>query len=155
MSETCNIETGLLRKKPCGATAVTHCATCEQPLCAQHALPQLAAGKKTGKFLCKECETAEKDYDKEAAKKEKQKREAEMMNSLKNPAAPKPKGAAPAAPPPPPPAPAKPPAAGAPAATAKPAPAPAADAPLEFTPSKPKPADDAPLEFTPGDKTKK
>ena len=34
--ETCTVETGLLKKKPCGHNAVTHCANCEQPLCKQH-----------------------------------------------------------------------------------------------------------------------
>ena len=40
--ETCTVETGLLKKKPCGQTAVTHCATCEQPLCKQHVVAQSA-----------------------------------------------------------------------------------------------------------------
>jgi hypothetical protein len=99
--ETCTIETGLLRKKPCGQAAVTHCATCEQPLCAQHALPQLSAGKKTGKFLCKECESADKDYAKNQAaiaKHEKEKRDMEAMKAMMNPTPKKP-AAAPAKPP--------------------------------------------------------
>lgn len=63
----CTVETGLLRKKPCGHAAVTHCVNCEQSLCAQHAVPQLTeTGKKTGKFLCKECEAALRDIAKSA-----------------------------------------------------------------------------------------
>ena len=57
--DTCTVETGLLRKKPCGHTAVTHCANCEQPLCSQHAIAQhTESGQKSGKFLCKECDAA-------------------------------------------------------------------------------------------------
>ncbi len=57
--DTCTVETGLLKKKPCGHAAVTHCLNCEQALCAQHAVPELTeAGKKTGKFVCKECKGA-------------------------------------------------------------------------------------------------
>lgn len=146
MNEPCTIETGLFKKKPCGQTSVTRCANCEQPLCKAHAVAQ----KKPGVFMCKECTDAGHQYDKNqaaVAKAEKDKAQAEMLKSMMNPAAPKPKvsytqqgGAAP-----------KP--AAAPAA--KPA-APAADAPLEFTPStKPKPADDAPLEFKLDDEPKK
>ncbi len=66
--DTCTIETGLLKKKPCGHPAATHCANCEQPLCAQHAIPELsAAGKKTGKFLCKECQAAGREIAKSEA----------------------------------------------------------------------------------------
>jgi hypothetical protein len=94
--ETCSIETGLLRKKPCGHAAVTKCANCETPLCAQHAVAQMsAAQKKTGAFMCKECDDAQKQFDKNQAKHEKDKRDGEMMKSLANPAPPKPKGAAP------------------------------------------------------------
>jgi hypothetical protein len=93
--ETCIVETGLLRKKPCGNAAVTKCVNCETPLCAQHAVAQLsAAQKKTGAFMCKECDDARKQYDKNQAKHEKDKRDAEMMKSLANPGAPKPKAAA-------------------------------------------------------------
>ena len=57
--DPCTIETGLLRKKPCGHPSVTHCDNCERPLCAQHAVAQhTEGGQKTGKFLCKECEAA-------------------------------------------------------------------------------------------------
>jgi hypothetical protein len=58
--ETCTVETGLLKKKPCGHNAVTHCANCEQPLCRQHAVAQKTAGK----FMCKECEAARRDFEK-------------------------------------------------------------------------------------------
>ena len=58
--ETCTVETGLLKKKPCGHNAVTHCANCEQPLCKQHAVAQRTAGK----FMCKECEAARRDFEK-------------------------------------------------------------------------------------------
>ena len=34
--DTCTVETGLLRKKPCGKPSVTHCANCEQALCKDH-----------------------------------------------------------------------------------------------------------------------
>ena len=65
--EHCTIETGLLRKKPCGHPAVTKCQNCEQPLCLSHAVPQMADGKKTGKFMCQECVKALKDHDKAVA----------------------------------------------------------------------------------------
>ena len=58
--ETCTVETGLLKKKPCGHNAVTHCANCEQPLCKQHAVAQKSAGK----FMCKECDAARRDFEK-------------------------------------------------------------------------------------------
>jgi len=58
--ETCTVETGLLKKKPCGANGVTHCANCEQPLCRQHAVAQKTAGK----FMCKECDAARKEFEK-------------------------------------------------------------------------------------------
>ena len=65
---TCTIETGLLRKKPCGHAAVATCVSCEQHLCAEHAVPQLSeAGKRTGKFMCKECTAAAKEYEKSMA----------------------------------------------------------------------------------------
>ncbi|MGQ0546826.1 MAG: hypothetical protein ACT4P3_16065 [Betaproteobacteria bacterium] len=63
--ETCTVETGLLKKKPCGEASVTRCANCEQPLCAKHALPQLtAAGKKSGKFMCRDCSVAQREHEK-------------------------------------------------------------------------------------------
>jgi hypothetical protein len=61
--DTCTVEAGLLRKKPCGHAAVTHCVNCEQPLCAKHALPELAdSGRKTGKFLCADCEAPRRQF---------------------------------------------------------------------------------------------
>jgi hypothetical protein len=57
--ETCTVETGLLKKKACGNPSVTRCANCEQPLCSKHAVPQLKEnGLKSGKFMCKDCDTA-------------------------------------------------------------------------------------------------
>ena len=158
MNPPCSIETGLFKKKPCGQLSVTKCTNCEQPLCKDHAVAQ----KKAGVFMCKDCNAAGVQFEKnqaDVAKAEKEKRDAEMIKSMMNPSAPKPKvnyaqqagSAAPAAPAAKPAAGAAKPAAGAPAA-----PAPAADAPLEFTPSKPKPpADDGALEFTPTEKPKK
>jgi hypothetical protein len=66
--ETCSVETGLLRKKPCGQPSITRCANCEQPLCAKHAIAQLgASGRKTGKFLCADCNAAQRQYEETAA----------------------------------------------------------------------------------------
>ena len=90
MNEPCTIETGLFKKKPCGQTSVTRCANCEQPLCKAHAVAQ----KKPGVFMCKECTDAGHQYDKNqaaVAKAEKDKAQAEMLKSMMNPAAPKPK----------------------------------------------------------------
>jgi len=65
---TCTIETGLLRKKPCGNTAVAKCLSCEQALCSQHAVAQLnSLGKKTGTFLCPQCIEAHKQHEKAVA----------------------------------------------------------------------------------------
>jgi hypothetical protein len=58
--ETCTVETGLLKKKPCGHNGVTRCSTCEQPLCKQHIVPQKTAGK----FMCKECDAARREFEK-------------------------------------------------------------------------------------------
>ena len=114
--ETCTVETGLLSKKPCGHAAVTHCVNCEQALCAKHAVPELTeAGKKSGKFLCKECEAARRQIARNSA-----------PVAAKKPAEPA-KPAAPAA------------AGAAPAKEAPAAPKPADDGgALEFTPSKDK-----------------
>jgi hypothetical protein len=60
--EQCTVETGLLKKKPCGQNAVAKCANCEQPLCTKHAIPQMSAGKKA--FLCPECAKAWKQQEK-------------------------------------------------------------------------------------------
>ena len=64
--ETCTVETGLLRKTACGHTAVTKCANCEQPLCTKHAVAQLNAGRKTGKFLCADCNATDRQYQETA-----------------------------------------------------------------------------------------
>ena len=64
MSEPCTVETGLLKKKPCGQPAVGKCANCEQPLCAKHRVPQTTAGRKTGGFLCPECARAWRESEK-------------------------------------------------------------------------------------------
>lgn len=117
--DTCTVETGLLKKKPCGHPAVTHCANCEQPLCKQHAVAQAPEPGKPRKFMCKECDAARREFEKNVP-----------------PAAPpeKPADAAKAAPPASPAAP-KP---AAPAKETPAAPKPDDDAPLEFTPSKDK-----------------
>jgi hypothetical protein len=66
--ETCTVETGLLKKKPCAKPSVTHCGNCEQPLCKDHAVPELGPTRqKTGKFMCKECAVAAKEHDKAVA----------------------------------------------------------------------------------------
>ena len=47
--DTCAVETGLLKKKPCGHPAVAKCANCEMALCSSHGIPVLSATKqKTG-----------------------------------------------------------------------------------------------------------
>ena len=124
--DACTIETGLLRKKPCGHAGVARCLNCDQPLCVEHALPQLSeAGQKTGKFMCKECAAAAKDYAKsmaEVARSQHAKKLADIDKTLREQAA---------APPP-----AKKPAAAAPHAPAQPEPAerPKDSGVLEFTP---------------------
>ena len=132
--DTCTVETGLLRKAPCGGNAVAKCANCEQSLCTKHAVAQLnAAGKKTGTYLCPQCHAAQRDIAKVEAK------------AKAAPMAPKPA----AAPPKPAASPAKP-AAPAPAAAAKPA-AGAPKPPAE----KPKPLEensDGSIDFTPSKK---
>ena len=66
--ETCTVETGLLKKKPCAKPSVTHCGNCEQPLCKDHAVPELSPTRqKTGRFMCKECAVAAKEHDKAVA----------------------------------------------------------------------------------------
>lgn len=66
--DTCTVETGLLRKKPCGHAAVTQCLNCERPLCSHHAVAQVnEAGRKSGKFLCKECHAAWREIEKHQA----------------------------------------------------------------------------------------
>jgi hypothetical protein len=136
--ETCTVETGLLKKKPCGQPSTTHCANCEQALCAKHAIAQLKPnGLKSGKFMCKECDAARKQFEKDVppAPPPEEKKPAEAAKAAAPAAAAqKPAAAAPAQ------------KAAAPAAKAA---APAAkpeekkpdlddSGPLEFTPSKPK-----------------
>jgi hypothetical protein len=93
--EACTVETGLLRKAPCGQTAVARCANCEQPLCSKHAIAQLnAAGKKTGTFLCADCDKARRDHEKYAAA-------SRSAPAMRPPGASAPKPANPASKPPP------------------------------------------------------
>jgi hypothetical protein len=123
--EQCTVETGLLKKKPCGQNAVAKCANCEQPLCTKHAIPQMSAGKKA--FLCPECAKAWKQQEK-------------TMGGLPDtPAAMLPPGAK------------KPAEAPKPAAAAKPAPAAAKPAAAKPAEKKPEPPVEhsGPLEFTP------
>ena len=125
--ESCTVETGLLRKTPCGHTAVAKCANCEQPLCTKHAIAQVnEQQKKTGKFFCAECSAADRRFQRTSAA-------ATAHPPAKPAAAPaKPAAATPA----------KPPAAGAPAkppaAPAKPPEKPEenSDGSIDFTPSK-------------------
>jgi hypothetical protein len=94
MAATCTIEVGLFKKKPCGQPAASACANCEQPLCAQHVFPELNdAGKKTGKFVCKDCGEAAKAYLKNQAAAA-----APASKPAATPPAPKPTTAPPAAP---------------------------------------------------------
>src|SRR6266850_1246634 len=172
--EQCTVETGLLKKKPCGEKAVTKCANCEQPLCSKHAVPQMSAGHKT--FLCPECAKAWKQSEKTvgtlpptpaaapAARKPAEatpkpgavkpapvKPAAVKSGPLEfTPAATKPAEAAPrpaaVKPAPVKPAPVKP---AAPVQRKVEPPPVEKSAPLEFTPSEKKPAEDSgPLEFT-------
>lgn len=124
---TCTIETGLLRKKPCGHAAVAKCLNCDQPLCVEHAVAQLTeGGQRSGKFMCQQCVVAAKDHAKSmaaVARTQEARKMAAIDKTLREQAA---------APPPP-----KKPAASAPAAPAQPAPAePPKEEPsaLEFTP---------------------
>ncbi|HWA38379.1 MAG TPA: hypothetical protein VG873_10980 [Burkholderiales bacterium] len=131
-TETCGVEAGLFKKKPCGQTAVAHCLNCEMPLCTQHAIAQVNdLGKRTGKFMCKECTAALKDQEKTlaaVAKSQQEKKKMETakaaMDAINNPAPVK-KPAAPAAP-----------ASPAPAGKAGEAPKKDDDGALEFTPTK-------------------
>jgi hypothetical protein len=122
--DTCTVEVGLLRKKPCGHAAVAHCLNCEQPLCVEHALAQHSeSGQKTGKFICKECQAAAKAYDKSmvaVARSQEAKKMAAIDKSLREQLTA--------------PAPAKKPAASVPKAAEQPAPAAAAEAPKESAP---------------------
>ena len=123
---TCTIETGLLRKKPCGHAAVARCLNCDQPLCVEHAVAQLTGGgQRTGKFMCQECVAAAKEHAKgmaAVARSQEAKKVAAIDKALREQMA---------APPPP-----KKPAASTPPAPAQPAPAEQPKEPdaLEFTP---------------------
>ena len=135
--DACSVETGFLKKKPCGHPAVTKCENCEQPLCGQHAVAQLTeGGKRSGKFMCQECTAAMKVHDKGVAAADRSKQEkktAEIHKAAmaavtappppKKPAAPAPAGAATPATP------------AAPGAKEQPAAKPAEPEALEFTPS--------------------
>jgi hypothetical protein len=103
--ETCTVESGLLRKKPCGEASVTHCDNCEQPLCVKHAIAQLTgAGRKSGKHLCKDCDAARREYEKRvgpeapAAKPAKEPAAAPAAKDANPPVAPAKKPAEPASP---------------------------------------------------------
>ncbi len=127
--DPCTVEVGLLRKKPCGHPSVAKCANCEQPICSKHAIAQVSAnGRKTGAYLCAQCNAAEQLYQQTAP--------------VAAPAANKPAEAAKPAAPKPAAAPAK------PSPAAKPA-APAAKAAPEEKKSGPSPDDSGMLEFTP------
>src|SRR4051812_11318075 len=85
--DTCVVETGLLRKKPCGHAAVAKCLNCEIPLCLAHAVAQLnESGKKSGKFMCQECVAAAKEREKSlaaAARHQQEKKFAEIEKSAR------------------------------------------------------------------------
>jgi hypothetical protein len=119
--DICQVETGLLKKKPCGQPGVTHCLNCEQALCSKHAVPLVnEGGHKTGKFMCQECFAAQKEAAKLAAKAPPAAKKAEAPAPAPKPAAPAPAAAKTAA-----------------LAQAKP------------EPKKPDMDDSGPLEFTP------
>ena len=125
--DPCTVETGLLKKKPCGQASVTRCENCEQPLCTKHAVAQLKPnGLTSGKFKCKECHLAHREHDKIAPPSE-----PSVAPAAKKPAEPgKPAPAAAGA--------AAPAAKAAPKEAPKEAPKPVDDGgALEFTPSKP------------------
>ena len=118
--DTCTVEAGLFKKKTCGKAAVTRCVNCEQPLCVAHAVAQLSeTGKKSGKFLCHDCEVALREHKKTL---DKVARDKDITGKLQM------RKAASAQQPPAPPKPA-------PAAEKKPG---ANDGAIEFTPSKDK-----------------
>ena len=129
--DPCTVETGLLRKKPCGHPGVTKCGNCERPLCSQHAVAQLnSMEKKTGVYLCAECNSAQREHEKSLAAV------ARSQEEKKRAAVAKAAMAAASAPPP-----VKKPAVPAPAAPAKEAPA-------------GEKQESGAIEFTPGDGSK-
>lgn len=134
--ESCAAETGLLKKKPCGQAAVAKCANCEMPLCSKHAVAQVSASKqRTGKFMCAECDRAQREHEKLAPPARPTAAPARAAQPALKPSAPAAKPAAPAA---------KPAATPAPMPKDSPAPQPSGkkelsledSQPLEFTPSK-------------------
>src|SRR5919206_2667383 len=135
-TETCTVETGLLKKKPCGQPAVAKCANCEQPLCSKHTVPQVSGGKKT--LLCPECARAWKQSEKTVGELPPTPASALPPTPPAQPT-PKPAPARPAAP-----------------AAAPPKPAPATQKPAPAAQKKPEPPpppeDSGPLEFTPSKK---
>lgn len=124
--DTCAVEVGLLKKKPCGHAAAAKCANCEMALCAKHAIRQTG-----GKFMCAECDRANRTVDTTPTAKPAAAPAAKPAAPAAKPAAPAAKPAAPAAKP----------AATAPAAKA-------AEKPNE-PPAKPHDSADDPLEFNP------
>ena len=137
MEGTCAVEVGLLKKKPCGAKAVSKCANCEIGLCSKHAVGQMSGGKKV--FLCPECAKAWKAVGDVPLTPAAAPKKAETpAAAAAKPAAPVAKAATP---PKPAPQAAKP--------AAKPAAVAAKPAAKEEKKEEQKPDDDAPLEFTP------
>jgi hypothetical protein len=146
--EICNVETGLLKKKPCGEKAVTKCANCEQALCSRHAVPRMSGGHKT--FLCQECVRAWKQSEKTVGTLP---ATPAAAAPAKKPAAEPPKPAASPAPKPATASAPKPATAPAPkpavAVAPKPAPVKPAAAPVQQKKSEPPPQENSgPLEFT-------
>ena len=130
--DTCAVEVGLLKKHPCGHAAVAKCANCEMALCTKHAVAQLSPTKqRTGKFMCEECDKAQRSADKGMAAAPQHVAPKPAAPAVKAGAAPVPNPAAHAAKP------------AAPAA-AQPAAKPAAPPTKEF-----KLEDTGPIEFTP------
>ena len=129
--DSCAVEVGLLKKHPCGQNAVAKCANCEMAICVKHAIRQTG-----GKFMCAECDRANRTVD------------TSPTTPAKPVGAPAAKPAAPAAPA------AKAPAAAPAAKAPAPAPAAAAKAPA-VAPTQPagkqelKLEDTGPIEFTP------
>jgi hypothetical protein len=127
--DTCAVEVGLLRKHPCGQNAVAKCANCEMAICVKHAIRQTG-----GKFMCAECDRANRTVDTSPTAK------PAAVPAAKPAAAP----AAPAAK-----APAAAPAAKAPAAAPAAAKAPAAAPTQPAGKQELKLEDTGPIEFTP------
>jgi len=125
---TCMIETGIFRKKPCGHVAIAKCLNCDQPLCVEHAIAQLSeTGHRTGTFMCKECVAAGREQAKSlaaVARSQEARKLAAMDKAVREQAA-------------------------VPAAAKKPAPGTAHAPPQAAPPEKPREPDA--LEFTPKD----